>query len=258
MRSVQLVLSSLLFLAVLPAAASAQLCADNDPCPGNHAPQLSIAMQPRATDDPTLMLSIFASDDELLAMGTWQLWYNGVLSTWIGNPGTIDDVGNVHTSVSAIGPFQLTSGTFSLISRICDARNPAQCTADTVTVTYTPPPPPPPQSIPVLALAQRGDARDVNVGGATYDYATPAYVSLNTPRSVALHYASEAADARRVVQIDATIRSGQIPERISIQVGRFDGTVTWPEAFFTGDTGTVRLAARINDACVGVSVCATR
>ncbi len=240
------------FLLATSAGAQQGCAGDLSPLCPNYAPAITIEVSAAETAQATITLTVYASDAEGLALGTLQL-LNGTtnMSSWFGQA-VSSNPGAQSTSVSWTGSFTLVSGQNALSVSVCDVVQPALCGSASKLVTYTPPPTPvlPFQATPELTLAQRGDARDLNAGGATYDYATPAYQSVNRSRAVALHYASQTANPNALVQVDATIRSVEIPSRVSIQVTRAaDGSIVFPEAFFAGDTGVLRLAAQFTETC---------
>jgi RHS repeat-associated protein len=94
--------------------------------------------------------------------------------------------------------------------------------------------------------------RNAAQGGASVSYTTPAYVSLDQPRSLTFFYSSGLADPRSFVQLDVVDNSGDPPNRISLQVqnaaGAFmtftDGT---QEVFFQAGAGASRIAAEFRE-----------
>ncbi len=244
----------LLVLLAMPVAAQQGCAGDLSPLCPNKAPAVTLEVSAVAASSAEIILTVYASDAEGLAMGTRQL-LNGTtdVSAWFSQASS-SNPGTQNTSVSWTGPFTLQTGQNFLTVVICDVVQPSLCGSASQTVTYTPPPIPlhvlPAQATPELVLAQRGDARDLDAEGATYDYATPAYQSVNRSRAIGLHYSSQAANPNALVQVDATIRSVDIPSRVSIQVTRAgDGSIVFPEAFFAGDTGVLRLAAQFTETC---------
>ena len=234
-----------------PAGAQQGCAGDLSPLCPNYAPAITIDVSAVETAQATITLTVYASDAEGLALGTLQLWNGSTdMSSWFSQASS-SNPGAQSTSVSWTGSFTLVPGTNALSVIVCDVVQPALCGQTGKQVTYTPPPIPVQvlQATPELALAQRGDARDLNAEGATYVYATPAYQSVNRSRAVALHYSSQTANPNALVQVDATIRSVEIPSRISIQVTTAAGSIVFPEAFFAGDTGVLRLAAQFTETC---------
>ncbi len=252
MRSrLAVLLSTLVLFALAPTSAAAQFCTQGFPC---DPPQIALSVQQGTFAQQNVQLTIFASDDYQLSMSTWQLWYKGVeVSSWIGTTGAITDPGQAHTSVSATGTFQLDSGSHALISRICDASSPSQCSADTLVVTYTPPPTPPTQATPVLTLAQPNDSRLLDdcatCASATAAYTTPPFFANGAAQGAVLRYSSELAKPTGYVELDVDVISLNTPHRLSIRLRRSDGSLVTlsngaQEAFVQGATGRIRLAAQ--------------
>jgi len=255
-RRAYLLLALLLGLtAASPRATEAQgQCWQIELCPTT-APAVTIDAATQVSV-ATIPLAIYFSDPEALDLFTLKLWKNGnVASSWYAGASG-PSASYEHFSADYTGPFTLSVGANVLIAEICDAWSPSTCGRDTVTITYTPPPPPPTTAKPVLALMQRSDARDVDTDAATHDYATTPYFSLDAPRGVVLHYSSATARPSAEIHVDAVVRSSQIPTAISIRVTRSDTIVVFPERFFQGDTGVLRLAAKFDDSCGGASACA--
>ena len=182
--------------------ASAQGCTLVD-CP-NQAPAVSVTVSPVSPPTPNVTLTVYASDAEGLAMDTWQLWVNGIeQSSWYGGA-MISNPGGANISVSASGALLLVTGVNTIRSRICDVAAPSVCSEQQIAVSVAVPPPlPPAQGTPYFALAQRTDARSLSAGGSTLSYATPTYVTVNTPRGVSLLYSSELAESQTTVEVDA-------------------------------------------------------
>lgn len=109
----------------------------------------------------------------------------------------------------------------------------------------------PPQPAIVSTAAQNGDFRSVGACAmACLDfvtgYASPTYVSMDTPRGVALTYNSATARPMGFVQLDATNNSSTPADKLSIRVYRGQVAVS-PEVFFVGGPGTKRLAVQFED-----------
>jgi len=252
-RAFEALLALLLALMILAVPRTAQAqgqCWQFESCPLT-APVVGIFAASQVAQ-PTVALSIYMSDPEKLNLGTVKLWKNGVDTTaWYA------------TATSPFDPYQSFSQTYSgslplalgantIIAEVCDMHAPSSCGRDTVVVTYTPPPA---TTVPVLTLMQRTDARNVDAGAATYDYATAPYYSMDTPRGVALHYSSATARPTAEIQVDAVIRSSQIPSAISIWVTDLANVTVYPETYFAGDTGTFRLAAKFDADCGALDLC---
>lgn len=112
-------------------------------------------------------------------------------------------------------------------------------------------------SISIDPTPHNGDYRDAtkcvaDCFDATVSYTTPAYFSMDTPRSVTLLYRSSQARPMGFVQIDATDNTGPAPDVMSIRLKRPDGTwVTFTngsqELFYADSAlGTSRLAAQFD------------
>ena len=251
-RNLSLATATSWLLFATPAAAQQGCSGDLSPLCPNYAPAVTIEVSAVETAQPTITLTVYASDAEGLALSTLQLM-NGTtnVTSWFSQANS-SNPGAQSTSASWTGSFTLVSGQNTLSVVVCDVVQPALCGSASKLVTYIPTAAPvqPLQATPELTLAQRGDARDLDAESATYDYATPAYQSVNRSRTVALHYSSQTANPNALVQVDATIRSVEIPSRVSIQVTRAaDGSIVSPEAFFAGDTGVLRLAAQFTETC---------
>jgi RHS repeat-associated protein len=86
---------------------------------------------------------------------------------------------------------------------------------------------------------------------ASITYATPAYVSLDQERAVALAYRSGQAVPRVLVEVDAHDASLQVPQAMSLRVRRPNGTmVTFTngtsEIFYQSGNGVSRLSAQFD------------
>jgi YD repeat-containing protein len=100
--------------------------------------------------------------------------------------------------------------------------------------------------------SHHASVRDVTQSGASVSYTTPAYVSLNQPRSLTFFYSSGLADPRSFVQFDVLHNSGDPPDRISLQVKNeagdvmtfTDGTL---EVYFQAGAGASRIAAEFRE-----------
>ena len=124
---------------------------------------------------------------------------------------------------------------------------------------------PSPTRAAIVASAKNGVLQDVNRCVAscfenTQSYATPAYVSMDIPRSVALRYRSWQAHPLATIQLDATDSSQTPADSLSLQLKRANGTfVTFTngsqQIFFRGGVlnGTTRLAAQFDGSSIGTS-----
>jgi RHS repeat-associated protein len=113
------------------------------------------------------------------------------------------------------------------------------------------------QTPPVISTApHNGDNRVVGMCvAACFDalvtYTTPAYISMDIPRTATLAYRAAHAKPMPVVQVDVTDNSGSPPDKLSIRLKRPNGTyVTFTngttELFFQGASGTSRLSAQFD------------
>ena len=124
-----------------------------------------------------------------------------------------------------------------------------------------PPPPPPstqPRNPPSISLAPYNGGysnRALCAAGcfdATVTLSTPAYVSLDAERSVALVYSSAQAWPQALVQVDAAPNSSDLPNKMSIRLKTASGawvsfTNGSQEIFYTqGVNSTSRLAAQFD------------
>lgn len=111
-------------------------------------------------------------------------------------------------------------------------------------------------SITIDATPQNGDYIDVtkcvaNCFDVSVGYSTPAYMSLDLPRSITLAYRGAQAKKVGLIQVNATDTSTNQPVKMSILLKRSDGTfVTFTngstEIFFGTGTGANRLAAQFD------------
>lgn len=111
---------------------------------------------------------------------------------------------------------------------------------------------------PLLDLApHNGENRDValcieDCFDAVVGYSTPAYVSLDAPRSASLVYRASQAHPVSTVQVDVTDDFSPTATKLSLKLMRVDGAwVTFTngttEIFFAGGAGVSRLAAQFAD-----------
>lgn len=237
---------AIVLLGLLPRTSHAQFCADNDPCPGNQAPVVSLVGEP-ATALATYTFTMYASDDGMLQPSSLQLWLNGSLQSSWGQSILSAPWGTYSTG----GQLTLASGANTIIVQMCETRSSPLCGSDTLTVTYTPPPTPPATAAPVLTLAQRNDGRLLDACATcstmTTGYATPSFYLNGAPQSVALRYSSEQANPVGYVEVDAQVWAQTAPARIGIKLKRDTSLVQLStgstEAFVVGGLGTLRLAA---------------
>jgi RHS repeat-associated protein len=247
--------AALALFAAATRPAAAQGCTLVD-CP-NQAPTISVVVSPSSPTAPVVSLTVYASDAEGLATSTFELWVNGVPQSWWFAQASISNTGG--TSLSASGTWTIGTGVTQFRAKICDVAADSLCAEQTVSVTLSSPPPRPTYGSPTAQLMQRTDARALGTGGSTLGYSTPTYVTVNTPRGVALSYSSEVVEGKAVVQVETTIWSQTKPTHLSLQVLPVGGGTPLAESYFLGDTGTVRMAARYAATCPGGAVaCATK
>ncbi|MBB4636556.1 RHS repeat-associated core domain-containing protein [Longimicrobium terrae] len=94
-----------------------------------------------------------------------------------------------------------------------------------------------------LTVAHNPSFRDETQGSANVSFTTPAYVSLDQPRSLSFSYSSGTVRPSGLVQIDMLDNSGDPPSRASIRL-QVNGAWVTPETFYTVGTGPTRLSAR--------------
>jgi RHS repeat-associated protein len=238
---------------LLPSTLTAQSCTTFDPpCPANQPPSVSIQpLSASAWSVSQIDVTIYVADDRDLDAGSWQVTLAGATdATGHGFP----LVFNSGAQAQASNRISLQSGSGNIvIARICDEAG--LCAADTASYTYNPPPPAPQKATPVLSLApHHGELRDASrcadCLGATMSYATPAYMSLDAPRSVALLYSSAHARPRALVQVDAFDNSLTPPSHMSLRLRWPDQsyaslTTGGTEVFYSASNDTNRLAAQL-------------
>jgi RHS repeat-associated protein len=106
------------------------------------------------------------------------------------------------------------------------------------------------QGPPVLSTAPHNGDRLRGSFDATASYSTPAYISLDQPRSATLVYSSQLAHPFGLVQVNATDTSSVAPAKMSIRLKDASGawvtfTTGTEEIFYNqGVSGTSRLAAQ--------------
>jgi RHS repeat-associated protein len=179
----------------------------------------------------------------------------------INPPNFTANAGNTKSSGSYSGTLQLQAGTATVLTAsICDKAG--YCTTASASYTYSPPPPPPPpQAAPTLSLAPyNGDNRDparcvAHCFEQTLSYTTPAYISLDAPRSVTLVYSATTVVPEAIVMLDAIDASPTPPDKMSFKLQRpnqtfvpLEGVGGNPtELFFAqGSNGPSRLGGRFN------------
>ena len=230
--------------------AGAQPCRTLDPpCPPDEPPALSISPEGGHFDTPLVDVVIHVRDDHGLNSASFQVTLNG--ETEVTTYGFPLRMGNAAATFGrSAGEIQLQPGSpNALTARICDTRR--QCVSASATFTYTPPPPPPDKAAPLLSLQalHNPEVRVPSAFDAGLGYSTPAYVSLDVPRSVGIAYSSELASPTGFVQVDASPNSATLPDRMSIAVLDAAGnpvrlTSRTTENFYGPIAGPTRLAAQ--------------
>jgi RHS repeat-associated protein len=185
-----------------------------------------------------------------------------------GDTFTIGCIGssNITCTGTSVSSVNLASGTSTLVTASYSASDPG---TGTLTLTasaaghssdagsYSVP-----VSVIVIdATPHNGDYRDAtkcvaDCFDATVTYTTPAYISMDTPRSVTLIYRSSQAQPMGFVQVDATDITSPAPDRMSIRLQRPDQTwVTFTngsqEIFHAAGAGTSRLAVQFDASGLG-------
>lgn len=224
-----------------------RLAWDDPDCPPDLPPNVSVSPSGGTYTQADLDVVIYLSDDYRLDTGSFDVILSGatVVNPWRHsyNP--------AYTSDRATNTIQLQPGTNTLSATVCDDAHPnPHCTTQTATYTYDPPPPLPEKGAPGVSLAPHsGDIRGPSLFAAVSAYTTPAYVSLDVPRSVTLLYSSEQASPTGFVQVDADANSATAPEKMSIFVRNASGRRVRfangrTETFYIAGPDITRLAAQ--------------
>ncbi len=183
--------------------AGAQPCRSLDPpCPPDEPPSIDISPNAGHFSNPLADIIIQLRDDYDLNAASFQVTLNGE-SEETRDAFALQMRSSLATSGRAVGKIQLQPGMDNVLTaRICDSQN--QCDTASATYTYTPPPPPPAKAAPVLSLdaLHNPTMRVPSAFDAGLGYSTPAYVSLDVPRSVGIAYSSELASPTGFVQVD--------------------------------------------------------
>jgi RHS repeat-associated protein len=226
------------------------------PCPPDEAPSISFDQRNQTVTTSTITVTLWMYDDHQLDGSTLQM------------PAAFSIPGALGNEAYATGTLTLQPGANTFTAYVCDvpfnSPGSAQCAADTVIYTYTPPPPPPAHAAAVISLApHNGDNRDVSrcIAGCfelTTSYSTPAYTSLDVPRSLTLFYSAAQVLPSVTFQVDATESAQTAPTTLSLLLRRnqayqgFDYLTGSPtEIFFQGANGTSRLAGRFSMGTAG-------
>jgi RHS repeat-associated protein len=95
------------------------------------------------------------------------------------------------------------------------------------------------------AQAHQGTSRDATQGAAAVSYTTPAYVSLDQPRSLTFAYSSGVARPTGLVRINVVHNTNDAPSRASIRLQLNGGWLT-DEVFFNAGAGATQLSAQFD------------
>lgn len=180
-------------------------------------------------------------DDYKLNMATRQVWLNGV-------PVATDTVAvtrtaDCHSARASDLNLSLLPGGNQLKAVVRDS---AGNLSDTARATFT--------YAPRLTLVTPDGVRrpamcEAECFEATLAYTTPAYVSLDQPRSEALLYSSAHAQPRGFVQLDLSNDPNAVPSSVGLRLVRSDGVAepllggSETTVYYAGTGGTQRLAA---------------
>ena len=97
----------------------------------------------------------------------------------------------------------------------------------------------------ITAVAHAHDYVDATMGAANLGYTTPAYVSLDQPRSLTFAYSSGTARPQGLVRVNVFDPHAP-PERISIQLYETDGTQITGETFYQGGPGVTQVSSHFD------------
>ena len=103
-----------------------------------------------------------------------------------------------------------------------------------------------------LTVAHTQGFRDAGQGGASVSYTTPAYVSLDQPRSLTFSFYTGLTDPRSQMQLNVLHASADAPGRVQVEVRNREGaretlTNDWRDvAFWTGQ-GASRVSAEFRE-----------
>lgn len=188
------------------------------------SPTVSISPGSTATMESPLDATITWTDDLGLDASTHRIELNGtdVKQNFVWSGG--------GTSASSSGSVELTYGDNNLYAYICDDFG--RCTSNQVTYTFSDP-----RAPIVSSELHNGDlfSPDLCAAGCsdfTLAYSTPAYFSLDQPRSVTLRYSAAESAPFPVVSVLVTDSSGTAPDQMSIMLKR-----KWSGAWETLHTG---------------------
>lgn len=197
----------------------------------------------------SLSVTIEWCDNYQLIPSSRRITLNGVLVTGSFNytPGTM---GGCVAYATSQGTITLNPGSNTLYAEISDFYSNEGSGAASYTYSTD-------KLLPVISTSPyNGENRDVSFCVAqcfdvVQGYATPAYISMDTPRSATLVYRSSQADPRPVVQVDARDDSPTPASKMSIGLKRPDGswvnlTSGATEVYYQRGTGDSRMAAQFD------------
>ncbi|MDB4884649.1 MAG: repeat protein [Gemmatimonadetes bacterium] len=169
-----------------------------------------------------------------------------------GGPAPVWSAGANNSDVSGTLTVTLGTGNHTIVVTFCDS---GTCTSATTIVAVRIAPPPSSRNAPVVTV-ERGAARHRAITGcagcadAVLAYATPAYRSLDTDRSVQLGYSSALAAPMGLVVLDVDPYSSSLPATISLSL-LYNGTALpltsgGTEVVYTARGGQNRLTAQFD------------
>ncbi|MBI2797500.1 MAG: hypothetical protein HYX65_12435 [Gemmatimonadetes bacterium] len=217
----------------------AQSCPSNDPdCAPNRPPKVSLRIASITLDSASAVLHFVAEDDFILSYSSIQFTVNGSSAS----PQYASDY-RFGRRFSGNWNVSLPSSTNVVKLTACDQES--LCGVDSLVITHTVPAT---SQSPFLfnglrALQHTGYRPSAPCGGcvATLAYATPAYVSMDAPRSLAVSYSSATAAPMGYVQV-AVMRTGTDSVKAwSIRIKHAGGYRTFKGAggptqlYFTGN-----------------------
>jgi RHS repeat-associated protein len=232
-------------------------------CPDEEPPEVIISLSPSApysgsSATKTVTATVVWCDQNSLNQNTWMITLNGV-----------DVSGNFsyqnHTQSGcavakrSVGSINLVHGTNTVYGEIRD--NASNLGSGSVFPVYTQT-----HRAPDWGLDPHNGENvstalcALNCFDGVYTYTTPAYVSMDTPRSVTLVYRSNQARAMGFVQVNVGDVSTVKADKTSLRLKRPDGSfVTFTndstELFWVGDAGnTGRLAGQFDASSLATGV----
>jgi YD repeat-containing protein len=150
-----------------------------------------------------------------------QVWWNGEPVADVDYTAEMQSDDGSHLLARSDVQLWFGAGNQTVQARICAVDGP--CTTASAS-TEVPAPPSVPRADPVISLAPHHSGfQDPARYGSTLSYTTPAYVSLDQPRTLTLLYVSETAFPRSFVQVDVTDLSTDRPDAFSITIADSTG-----------------------------------